>query len=77
MTEKCGHQHDAMVDTGASTNIMHEAQSLQVYAFACIFTDFQGLIRVYGFTINLTGFPASFSGSSWLVFSLFLWKNKP
>ena len=49
-------------------------QSLQAYTFARIFTDFQGLIRVYGIIINFTGFPAS---SLWLVFSLFLWKNKP
>ena len=33
--------------------------------------DFQGLIRVYGFTINFMGFPASFAGSLWLVFFFF------
>ena len=37
---------------------------------------FQGVIWVYGITIKFTGFPASFSGSLWLV-SLFLWKNFP
>ena len=36
--------------------------------FGRIFTVFQGLIRVYGITIHFTGFPASFSGSLWLVF---------
>ena len=52
-------------------------QSLQVYAIARIFTDYQGLIQVYKITIKFTAFPATFVGSLWLVFPLFLWTNKP
>ena len=39
-------------------------QSLQVYAFARIFT----INTVYGIAIHFTGFPASFVGSLWIVF---------
>ena len=70
--EGVGREGEGKVNSAALHCNTLVSQSLQVYTFARIFTVFQGLIRVYGITILFTGFRASFVGSLWLVFSLFL-----